>query len=164
MPKIKNDDDRPTDCLVADCLNCRADCLIRLITDHGLWVWDGGELPRWDEVGLPLDARRSTEEGSEPLGFLPGAFSMVRKRPNELPRTARGRSHRGVDATINYDAFTFGGCKKFSKRMAMQSNCDGSSREFESQKNNELSAASGERIKILILMFLPPRRVVEPIV
>ena len=57
-----------------------------------------------------------------------------------------------------------GGCKKLSKRMAMQSNCDGSSREFESQKNNELSAASGERIKILILMFLPPRRVVEPIV
>ena len=56
------------------------------------------------------------------------------------------------------------GVKKFSKRMAMQSNCDGSSREFESQKNNELSAASGERIKILILMFLPPRRVVEPIV
>jgi len=57
-----------------------------------------------------------------------------------------------------------GGCKKISKRMVMRSNCNGSSREFESQKNNELSAASGERIKILILMFLPPRRVVEPIV
>ena len=106
---MKNDDDRPTDCLLADCLNCRADCLFRLITDHGLWVWDGGELPRWDEVGLPLDARRSTEEGSKPLRFLPGAFSMVRKRPNELPRTARGRSRRRVDTTMNYDAFTFGG-------------------------------------------------------
>ena len=57
-----------------------------------------------------------------------------------------------------------GSKKKLSKRMAMRSNCNGSSREFESQKNNELSAASGERIKILILMFLPPRRVVEPIV
>ena len=107
----KNDDDRPTDCLLADCrfgLNCRADCLFRLITDHGLWVCDGGELPRWDGMGLPLDARRSTEEGSEPLRFLPGAFSMIRKRPNELPRTARGRSRRRVDTTINYDAFTFG--------------------------------------------------------
>jgi hypothetical protein len=25
-----------------------------------------------------------------------------------LPRTARGRSRRRVDTTINYDAFTFG--------------------------------------------------------
>jgi hypothetical protein len=79
---------------------------------HGLWVWDGGELPRWDEVRLPLDARESTEEGSEPLRFLLGAFLMVRKRPNELLRTARGRSTCRVDTTINYDSFTFGWCVK----------------------------------------------------
>ena len=72
-------------------------------------------------MGLPLDARRSTEEGSGPLRVLPGAFLMVRKRPNELPRTARGRSRRRVDTTINYDAFTFGWGVKFGKRMAMRS-------------------------------------------
>ena len=93
MPKIKNDDDRPTHCLLADCqfgLNYRADCLFWLITDHELWVWDGGELPKWDEVGLPLDARRSTEEGSEPLRFLPGAFLMVRKTTERVAENCSG--------------------------------------------------------------------------
>jgi hypothetical protein len=75
---------------------------------------------------------------------------MGQRRPTELPRTDRGRGRRRVDTTINYDAFTFEGCKKFSKRMAMQSNYNGSSStKSESQKNNEISRRSqrGERIR-----------------
>jgi len=46
------------------------------------------------------------------------------------------------------------GCKKLSKRMAMQSNCNGSSTKSESQKNNEISRRSAEReFEIPILTF-----------
>ena len=46
-----------------------------------------------------------------------------------------------------------GGCKKFSKRMAMQSNCNGSSSKSESQKNNETSGGGKREFRILILVF-----------
>ncbi len=75
-----------------------------------------------------------------PLWFLPGDSLMGQRQQAELPRTSRGRRCRRIDTTINYDAFTFGGVEKeMNQRMAMQTNCDGSLTDFESQKNNEIS-------------------------
>jgi len=152
--------------LIAFPVNYRADCLFGWLptTDCGfriIKVANCQDGMKWGCHSMPVDRQRRAQSRLD--------SSQVLFRWYENDRTScRGLLGGGVVAESTRQSITMqlpsGAVKKLSKRMVMRSNCNGSSREFESQNNNELSAVSRERIKILILMFLPPRRVVEPIV
>ena len=151
--------------LIAFLVNYQADCPFGWLptTDCGFRkVANCRGRMRWGCHLVPIDQQR---RAIEPLWFLLSASLVVQRQPNELPRTDWGRSCLRVDTTIkNTMHLPSKGCKKLSKRMTMQSNCNGSSWGPRAKKTMRVTGRggreSGDKTNFVLLKFwnLLPRK------